>query len=153
LRLGDGERLNSLRSFVLASIGFCFLSAYLSFAAASIVDLFRAEFVTRNPLLVSVQVLEFKPISKKKTSNLVYIVRAIRADSEFNGKFEDEQFGVFVVNANRNRILKTLDVFNTPRWNDYELKIKSVTPFKIVVKGRGTTYGDQPLTKSYTLEK
>jgi hypothetical protein len=150
MRHKDGDSLSLSRS-ILAAVGVCLLSVSSALAAESIAHLFRAEFTARNPLLVGTQILEFRSVSKKRGSDLVYGVRAIRADSKFEGKFEDEQFGVFIVDANRSKISKTLDMFNTPRWNDYELKIQSATRSKVVVTGRGATYGDQPFTKTYEL--
>lgn len=104
----DGDLLSLSRS-ILAAVGVCLLSVSSALAAESIADLFRAEFTARNPLLVGIQILEFRSVSKKRGSDLVYVVRAIRADSKFEGKFEDEQFGVFIVDANRSKISKTLD--------------------------------------------
>lgn len=125
-------------------------------AAASdgetLTDNFRRQFTNRNPVLTEIKVLEAKPLSSKdRSSNHVYVVHAIRPDYRFEGKFEDEQFGVFLVDANQKRIVKVLEMFNTPRWLDYELKIKRASLSKVTVSGRGASYGDGPITKTYDI--
>jgi hypothetical protein len=113
---------------------------------------FRTEFTSRNPVLTRIEVLESKPLSRQKGfSSYVYLVHAIRPDMHFAGKFEDEQFGVFLVNVEQNRIVKVLDVFNTPRWLDYDIKIKRASPSKVTVVGGGATYGDEPFTRTYDI--
>ena len=115
-------------------------------------DDFRRQFTTRNPALTEIQILESRPLSPKESSgHHVYLVHAIRPDHKFEGKFEDEQFGVFLVNIDQKRILKVLDMFNTPRWADYEIKITRASPSKVTVRGRGATYGDQPIEKTYDI--
>jgi hypothetical protein len=133
----------------------------LAFSACSVMaasdgekltDKFRRQSTNGNPLLTEIKVLESKPLSSNNlSSNHVYVVHAIRPDHRFEGKFEDEQFGVFLVDANQNRIVKVLDMFNTPRWLDYELKIKRVSLSKVTVSGRGASYGDGPITKTYDI--
>lgn len=140
-----------VRSVTIALVGVLALGALAHALDGQVLsDNFRKLFTERNPLLVGIQVLESKPVSPKSSSNHVYLVRAIRADNKFEGKFEDEQFGVFLVDVNKSQVIKTLDIFNTPRWNDYELKIKRVSPSKVIVSGRGATYGDHPITKTYS---
>jgi hypothetical protein len=115
-------------------------------------DDFRRQFTNRNPVLTEIQILESRPLSSKTSSgHRVYLVHAIRPDHKFEGKFEDEQFGVFLVNVNQNRIVTVLDMFNTPRWADYEIKIKRASPSKVTVRGRGASYGDQPIEKTYDI--
>ena len=105
-------------------------------------DDFRRQFTTRNPALTEIQILESRPLSPKESSgHHVYLVHAIRPDHKFEGKFEDEQFGV----------VEVLDIFNTPRWADYEIEITRASPSKVTVRGRGATYGDQPIGKTYDI--
>ena len=118
----------------------------------TLTDHFRREFTIRNPVLTEIQILESRPLSSKKSSvHYVYLVRAIRPDHKFEGNFEDEQFGIFLVNVNQNRIVKVLDMLNTPRWADYEIKIKRASPSEVTVRGRGASYGDQPIEKTYNI--
>jgi hypothetical protein len=129
-------------------------AAYGTAAASDreLIDGFRRQFTNRNHVLTEIKVLESKPLSSKnRSSNNVYLVRAIRPDHRFEGKFEDEQFGVFLVDAEQKRIVKVLDMFNTPRWSDYELKIKRASLSKVTVSGRGASYGDGPTTRTYNI--
>lgn len=120
----------------------------------TLTDRFRLEFTSRNPVLTRIRILEFKRLSPKNGSGAyIYLVHAIRPDMNFVGKFEDEQFGVFLVNVDQNRIVKVLDVFNTPRWLDFDIKIKRVSPSGVEVVGEGATYGDQPFAKTYNLRR
>ena len=125
-------------------------------AAASdgenLADHFRRHFTNRNPVLTEIEVLESKPLSSKvRSGKHVYVVHAIRPDHKFEGKFEDEQFGVFLVDASQQQVVKVLDMFSTPRWSDYELKIKRASLSKVTVSGRGASYGDGPMTKTYDI--
>lgn len=116
----------------------------------TLTDNFRREFTNRNPMLTKIRILESRPLSsQKRSSKHVYLVHAIRPDLKFQGKFEDEQFGVFLVDVDQNRIVKVLDMFNTPRWLDYEIKIKRISLSEVTVIGGGATYGDGPITKTY----
>ena len=112
---------------------------------------FQQIFTERNLALVGIQILESKPLSQRASDPHVYLVRAIRADNKFEGKVEDEQFGVFLVDVNKSMVIRALDIFNTPRWNDYQLTIKRVSPSKVIVTGQGATYSDQPITKTYNV--
>ena len=125
-------------------------------AAASdgerLTDNFRRQFTDRNPVLTEIKVLESKPPRPKTVpAKHVYVVHAIRPDHRFEGKFADEQFGVFLVDANQKRIVEVLDMFSTPRWSDYELKIKRASLSKVTLSGRGASYGDGPITKTYDI--
>lgn len=118
----------------------------------TLTDDLRRAFTIRNPVLTEIQILESMPLSLKGGSgHHVYLVHAIRPDHKFEGKFEDEQFGVFLVNIDQKRIVRVLDMFNTPRWADYEIKIKRASPSKVTVRGRGASYGDQPIEKTYDI--
>jgi hypothetical protein len=125
------------------------LSSHVVAADEQLTDQFQLAFTKRNPLLVDIQIMESKALSLKKNSSHVFLVHAIRSDKKFEGKFEDEQFGVFLVNADQNKILTVLDMFNTPRWNDYEIKLKRVSSSKVVIAGKGATYGDHSIAKTY----
>ena len=133
-------------------LGFAAFGVAAASDGEKLTDNFRRQFTDRNPVLTQIKVLESKPLSSKnRSSNHVYVVHAIRPDYRFEDKFEDEQFGVFLVDASRKRIVKVLDMFNTPRWLDYELKIKLASLSKVTVSGAGATYGDGPITKSYDI--
>jgi hypothetical protein len=117
-------------------------------------DNFRREFTNRNPALTEVHIIESRPLSPQEHfNNHVYLVRAIRPDHKFEGRFEDEQFGVFLVNMDRNHIVKVLDMFNTPRWADYEIRIKRTSLSRVTVSGRGATHGDGPIERTYNIDE
>src|SRR5262245_17253164 len=140
---------------VAADVMFTLLLSTAAFALDDqvLAQNFRDIFKKRNPALVNIQVLGSKRLSNRTTDVHVYLVRAIRADNKFEGRFEDEQFGVFLVDINKSQVTTILDVFNTPRWNDYQLKIERVSSSKVTVNGRGATYGDQPITKTYMVRE
>lgn len=83
----------------------------------------------------------------------VVVGRGLRFARQFRGDFADELFGIFVVDASWRRIEQTLEIFATPRWLDYEVHIEDITAFEVVVTGRGMTYGDEPMRRTYVLPK
>jgi hypothetical protein len=120
----------------------------------TLTDKFRLEFTNRNPALTEIHIIESRPITPhKRFNNHLYLVRAIRPDHKFEGSFEDEQFGVFLVDTDRNLITKVLDMFNTPRWGDYEIRIKRTSRSRVTVNGRGATYGDGPIERTYNIDE
>src|SRR5688572_16763942 len=56
-------------------------------------------------------------------SSYVVVAHGIRPDLKFQGSFEDELFGIFLVDSNFSSVLRTLDVWATPRWSDYSVEI------------------------------
>jgi len=65
-------------------------------------------------------------------------------DRTFSGDFSDELYGFFVLDASLNRIIKVLKIVATPRLLDYSICCKKVTADTIIVRGKGSTYGEQP---------
>jgi hypothetical protein len=112
---------------------------------ANLLDSIRSEFQEANPNIQVVQILDSKP----KHTQYWIIARGIAEDWEFKGSFEDELFGVFVVDDEYEKVLKVVDVIPTPRWNDYELWISDYDIENVAVRGHGATYGDHPLAMDY----
>ena len=102
----------------------------------------------RNPNIDSVSVLEVKATGGDAASN-VFIGYGVRGDFDFKGSFDDELYGVFVANDSLTRIVRVLDIFPTPRWRDYVLRIGAVTADSVTIQGAGGMYEDQGLRRSY----
>ncbi|OFW28946.1 MAG: hypothetical protein A3H97_13880 [Acidobacteria bacterium RIFCSPLOWO2_02_FULL_65_29] len=75
----------------------------------------------------------------------------IRSDLSFKGRFDDELFGVFIVDSTLTRIVRTLDIFPTQRWADYIVSIEKLTDSEVTIVGAGS-YGDQKLRRVYKLD-
>jgi hypothetical protein len=112
---------------------------------AGLLDAIRATFQQQNPLIQDVQILDVKP----KLSKYWVIGRGIREDYTFSGSFDDELFGVFVVDPTLTSIEVVLDMFPTKRWGDYELWIDSYTMARLKVRGHGATYRDHEFEATY----
>jgi hypothetical protein len=84
----------------------------------------------------------------------VLLGRGIRPDSKFEGSFDDELFGVFILDNNLTKIERTVDIFPTCRWADCIVSIEQVAwpGTEIVVVGHGS-YGDGPFRKVYAVER
>jgi hypothetical protein len=104
-------------------------------------------FQEKNAKLSTVGVLEVR--SWDFLGPRVVIGWSIVGDKVFRGNFNDEMFGVFVVDESLTRVERVLDVFPTPRWFDYQLRIARLTGDSVEVAGAGATYGDDPLRKAY----
>ena len=113
---------------------------------ATIRDTLRA----RNAAIGPVGIIEQQSIDDF-TGPSVIVAYGVRADGEFQGNFQDELFGIFVANDSLTRIVRTIDVFPTPRWRDYSVRIVRLTPDSVRIEGRGASYGDHPLNRTYPL--
>ena len=98
-----------------------------------------------------VNLLDLAPLWWKQPAEYLVLARGIRADYRFEGSFDDELFGLFVVDSNFGSVRKVLDVFPTPRWNDFVLKIERIEGQTVVIVGEGATYGDGRVEKRYDL--
>ncbi|OEU67863.1 MAG: hypothetical protein BA863_12115 [Desulfovibrio sp. S3730MH75] len=108
-------------------------------------------FTARNTNIKHVAVLDLQAFNYGQ-ARYVLVGWGISEDRSFNGDFNDELFGVFVVNSELTRIEETLEIMPTPRWLDYELLIESVTADSVVVVGLGATYDDSPIRRAYKWE-
>lgn len=115
--------------------------------------LLQTAFAAKNPKVTRTKVLELRSVGMG-AGPYVLLGRGIRSDLKFEGSFEDELFGVFILDNSLTRIERTVDIFPTCRWADCIVAIESVSwsGTEIVVTGRGSP-GDQPFTKSYQLER
>ncbi len=114
---------------------------------ASLLDNLRSEFQRRNPIVEYVQVIDTKP----KHSQYWVLARGIRADRKFEGSFDDERFGLFVVDNTFGKVEEVIEILPTIRWADYDMWIESYSLDKVTIRGHGATYGDLKLEKVYEL--
>ena len=103
-----------------------------------------------NPNIELVAVLEVK--SASALGPHVLIGWGMRSDRRFVGNVRDELYGVFLLTRNRSKVERVLDVIPTPRWGDYELHVEGMTSERVTVVGKGSSYGDQPLRRAYSLK-
>jgi hypothetical protein len=111
---------------------------------AALRDTLRA----RNPRIAQVAVLDLRAFDPD-AGRYVFVGYGVRADHVYSGSFADELFGVFVADSALSGITRTLDVFPTPRWRDYSMRISALTFDSVLVTGSGATYGDGAVTKRY----
>lgn len=74
----------------------------------------------------------------------------VRSDLLFEGDFSDELFGIFIADSSLMGIARTLEILPTRRWRDYELLIERLTGDSVIISGKGATYGDGPMRRSYS---
>ena len=79
--------------------------------------LLRSALAARNPKVTQTKVLELRSIGLG-AGGYVLLGWGIRPDMKFEGSFDDELFGVFVLNNELTRIERTVDIFPTCRWAD-----------------------------------
>ena len=114
-----------------------------------LLDSIRSEFRQLNGSIETVEILDAKP----KHPEYWVIARGIVKNLEFEGSFEDELFGVFVIDSDFEKVLTVVDVIPTPRWNDYMFRISEYDADGVTVQGHGSTYSDRPLKKQYRVPK
>ena len=115
----------------------------------SLLDAIRGEFQRLNADIETVEILDTKP----KHPEYWVIARGIVKDLEFKGSFEDELFGVFVIDGDFENVLTAVEIMPTPRWNDYLFWISEYDANSVTVQGHGSTYSDGPVEKQYRVPK
>lgn len=107
----------------------------------------RDSFRLVNPKLAYVRLLDLR--SWYFEGSRVVLAWSIVKDQVFRGDFNDEMFGVFVVNDSLTRIERVVATIPTPRWMDFDMRLGRVTWDSVDVIGRGMTYGDGAITRHY----
>jgi hypothetical protein len=108
-------------------------------------------FVQRNKNIEQIQILDIRAIKDDIlcTRGFVVLANGVRADLDFKGSFEDEQFALFQFDDSLLNITNTFEFMRTPRWRDYNMWIENVTKDSVYIGGAGATYGDAAFQKSY----
>jgi hypothetical protein len=119
-------------------------------AACSILSDLKLEFQKRNPNIAHVKVIDVRP-TVMGTPKYLVLGWGIRADYDFKGKFEDELFGLFLVDGSLSKVEKVMDFIPTPRWYDTEMRITSLDATKAVLEAKGETYGTRLLRREYIM--
>ena len=109
----------------------------------------RAACTAKNAAATRATILELRSTAMG-TGPYVLLGWCIRPDMQFQGRFDDELFGLFIVDPALTRIERTLDMFPTRRWADYSVSIERLTDTEVTIIGHGS-YGDQQLRKVYSL--
>lgn len=139
-RLHDEQKADVRSSALVIRVG-----GKPSVKYSGLLESIRAEFQRSNPEIQTVQILDSKP----KHTDYWVVARGIIEPMEFRGSFQDELFGVFVVDEQYLRVKWVVDVLPTPRWHDYIMWISDYDMDSATIVGHGATYKDQPLEKRY----
>jgi hypothetical protein len=116
----------------------------------STLDVLKTALQERNRKIETVRLIDAK-IPYPGAPRHVVVAWGIRKDFKFEGQFDDELFGLFVMDGSLTKIEQTLDIFATPRWFDYEVRIESSTIDEVTIAGKGGTYGDAVMRRRYKL--
>lgn len=116
-------------------------------------QLLQVAFAAKNPKVTRAKVLELRSIGMG-AGPYVLLGWGIRPDSKFEGSFDDELFGVFILNNNLTKIERTVDIFPTCRWADCIVSIEKMSwpGAEVVVVGAGS-YGDGRFRKVYVIDR
>lgn len=125
------------------------LTAQAAKPVNSIEQLLQAAFVAKNPKVTRAKVLELRSTGLG-VGPYVLLAWGIRPDFRFEGSFDDELFGVFVLDNDLTKIERTIDIFPTCRWADCIVSIERVSGTEVAVVGAGS-YGDGPFRRIYKL--
>jgi hypothetical protein len=101
----------------------------------------------RNARITMVQVLAAQAVPWS-TARVALLARGTR-EGDFNGRFDDELFGVFIVDSTLTHVSRVVDTIPTPRWHDYDVAFQLVGPDSLYVVGAGSSYGDQSIRRAY----
>ncbi len=147
------EWLSRIRiSVVTATFLFVFSALVLPHAAAADPPSVMHQALTllqrRSESIGEITFLQLLPFYGRNTGYLL-LVHGIRADKRFSGDFNDELFGLFVIDQAFEKVVRVIDIIPTRRWNDYSVEIKRGDDNSILVVCQGATYGDQRIVKRY----
>ena len=112
-----------------------------------LLQVLRTSFQKRNPKLTKVGILDLR--APDFLGPRLVLGWAIVDDLAFRGDFNDEMFGLFVVNENLTTVEHVVDMFATKRWFDYEVRLSRFSADSVEVVGKGATYGDEPMSHKY----
>ena len=112
----------------------------------------KSEFRRRNPQIARVKIVDVRPAWFEQPKYLV-LGWGIRADLHFKGSFEDEMFGLFIVDESLSAVEHVIDFIPTPRWHDTEMRITKLDASVAVLEARGETYGNGLLRRTYDLTR
>ena len=112
-----------------------------------LLDNIRSEMRQTNSAIADIQVLDVKP----RLAEYWVVARGTNSPPKFDDSFENELFALFVVDESLTCVEQVVDVFPTPKWHDFELWIEVHGPETITIRGRGITYHDSLVTKTYTI--
>jgi hypothetical protein len=110
----------------------------------SLVDAFTA----RNPAARHITIVEFRREGSGGGANLV-LARGAKPDAAFEGRTEDELFGVFVFDDSLRRIRQTVAMFPSPRGGGTSLRFDRTTAESVFVLGWASTSGETLMTAGF----
>jgi hypothetical protein len=114
-----------------------------------LIDTLRFIFRQRNRLIGQVAFPQIQWVGYGRTYAYVAIGWGVRADHRFSGSFQDELYGILLLDSTLTRVRYVLDIVPTPRWLDYRFRIEELTGDSIIITGRGDTYSDGPERRAY----
>ena len=111
-----------------------------------IFGMLRMEFQQRNRSIAKASVIEMRGAGRNK---YLVLAHAVTNGTAFNGNFDDELFGLFLIDTAAGRVERVLEMMPTPRWYDYTMWIEKASAYQVTIAGKGATYGDQRFHKTY----
>ncbi len=118
-------------------------------AVGSLLAAIRDTLRARNPEVDRVGLVELRTASYDY-GPAVALAYGIRT-GEFRDRFDDELFGLFVVDDSLTRVIRTIAVLPTRRWRDYVVHIAELSADSVRIEGAGASFGDQGIRRSYAL--
>lgn len=118
---------------------------------ATLLQQMQNAFKKKNKNIEEITLHQLKPFYGHPIKYLV-LAYGIRADEKFSGSFEDELFGIFVVDKSFTKVLCVIDFIPSQSWKDYRMELKIPDANTILVVCKGIDYGNQKMTKKYSTE-
>ena len=120
-------------------------------SSSQLIQTIKVAFAQQNKNIDKIHILDIRLVKDGiiPTRGFLVLANGVRADLEFKGKFEDEQFALFLFDNSLLKIMKTFEFIRTPRWCDYDMWIENVTKDSVFIYGAGATYGDGAFQKGY----
>lgn len=105
---------------------------------------------TQSPSAVSLVAVQPRGAPGSK-ADYVIVMMGIAESTAVSPKDKGELYVVAVANHELNQLVQILGTFPTPRVGDYFVWLEPSAPDSVVVKGRGLSYGDNPIRLVYPI--
>ena len=110
----------------------------------------HSRFLRANESISRVRILDVRPNPcVSPGAGYAVIATGVAPRSGQSVDFQDELFGIFVVDSTLTRVTRVVDIFPTLRWLDYSVRFEGPEFELPVVVGAGQAHGDQRIRKEY----
>ncbi len=124
---------------------------------SQILGVLKIEFQKRNPVISHIEVFDVRSlflspiIHPDRPNHYLVVAKGVRSDLRFQGSFEDELLGLFVLDDSLFAVKRTVALIPSQHWGDFFLRIEKVWNDSVLVRGVDLRGGDTNFLKKFSL--